>query len=395
MLSTSDIARLRAETPGISAGIHMNHSGASLLPATALAAIHSHLRLESELGPMEAGLRAEPLRASVRAHAAQLLNADIDEIALMGSGSSAFGNFFTALPPLRQGDRILVGRQEWGGNLATYQRAAHRHGARIEVIPVRADGSVDADALAARIDEKVRLISLTWLPANGGLINDAVAVGRVARAAGIPYFIDAGQALGQLPVDVRALQCDVLKGAGRKYLRGPRGTALLYIRRDFLKQLEPAWVDVATASWQGDAYQLREDARRFETSESPVALQLGLGASIELALSLGLENIAAKVAQQAQFLRTELAQIPGLTLHDLGGVQQSGLVSFNLHGHSPYALKDALAARKIYIGANGVPYTPLDMQARGLDSIARASVSYLTTEQDIVQLCKALREFAV
>jgi cysteine desulfurase / selenocysteine lyase len=117
------------------------------------------------------------------------------------------------------------------------------------------------------LDPRVKLVSLTWLPANGGLINDAVAIGRVTHAAGIPYFVDAGQALGQMPVDVRLLQCDMLKGAGRKFLRGPRGTAIMYVRRGFIDQMAPAFLDVLSAPWSGEAFEQRRDARLFETSE--------------------------------------------------------------------------------------------------------------------------------
>lgn len=391
MIDAHMLDRLRTGTPGLSAGVHLNHAGASLMPAEALAAIHQHLAFESRVGPMEAALLVAPQRDSVRRDAASLLNADQDEIALMGSASSAFGACFASMPMLQKGDRILVGRQEWGGNLASYYRAAQRAGARVELIPSRQDGGVDPAALAACLDHRVRLISLTWLPANGGLINDAAAIGAVAKAARIPYLIDAGQALGQLPIDVRALQCDVLIGACRKHLRGPRGTALLYIRRAYLAQLEPVWVDVSSAPFNDGRFAMRADARRFETSEAPVALQLGLGASIALALTLGPLNIAAQVAQTARALRERIAELRGITLRDLGQpANQSALVSFSVAGHAADSVKSALAKSNIYVSANGVPFTPLDMQARGLDSVVRASVSYLNTTEDVDKLVAAL-----
>jgi cysteine desulfurase/selenocysteine lyase len=392
MIPALELTRLRAQTPGLSDAVHLNHAGASLMPQAALDTIRDHLDLESRVGPMEAAAMVTDRLERIRRDAARLINAQSDEIAFMTSGSSAFGHFFTAMSPLKPGDRILVGRQEWGGNLVNYQRAAQRAGATVEVIPTHADGSVDAVRLSARLDRHVRLISLTWLPANGGLINDAEAIGRVAKAAGIPYFIDAGQALGQVPIDVDKLQCDVLKSAGRKHLRGPRGTALLYVRRAFLDHLEPAWVDVLSAPLMNGDGVLRSDARRFETSEAAVALLLGLGESIVLALALGSHNIAVEIALRAQALRERLRCIPGTVLHDLGGPGQSGLVSFNMRGHSPFALKTALAQRNIHVGANGVPYTPLDMQARGLDGVVRASVSYLNTDEDIERLAVALEQ---
>ncbi|MFZ6745604.1 aminotransferase class V-fold PLP-dependent enzyme [Undibacterium sp. JH2W] len=390
MISPQKLAQLRAQTPGLDKGLHLNHAGASLLPQAALQAIHAHLDLEAQVGPMEAALLVADKLQALREDAARLINASSDEIALMTSGSSGFGSAFAAMPKLRSGERILVGRQEWGGNLANYQRAAQAAGATVEIMPCHADGSVNASALAQMMDSRVRLVSLTWLPANGGLINDAAAVGKITAAAGVPYLIDAAQALGQVPIDVQAMQCDVLKSAGRKHLRGPRGTALLYVRKSFLNKLEPAWVDVSSAPIAEDQAQLRHDARRFETSEAAVALQLGLAESVKLALDMGVADLGNVSATLAAACRTRLASIPAISLHDLGEGAQSGIVSFNLRGHDAMALKNKLTQQRIYIGANGVSYTPLDMQARGLHSIARASFSYLNTLDEVEQLARAL-----
>jgi cysteine desulfurase / selenocysteine lyase len=380
MISAAQVAAGRAATPGWGEALLLNHAGASVMSAAALAALQRHLALESRVGPMDAADAVAPQLQQLRVDAARLLNAGSDEVSIMGSGSAAFGavwSAFTHTAPLRPGDRILVGRQEWGGNLATYQRA----GASVEVLPCRADGSVDVEASAALIDGRVRLISLTWLPANGGLINDAAGLGRVARAAGVPYLIDAGQALGQLPVDVQALGCDVLKGAGRKHLRGPRGTALLYVRKGFLERLEPAWVDVLGP---------RDEACRFETAEQPVALRLALQVALAEALDLGVAAIAARVQALAALLRERLGGLPHVRVHDLGNGPRSGLVSFTVEGEAAPVTRARLASQGIHVGANGVPYTPLDMQARGLEGVVRASFSWLNNEADVEQLASTV-----
>lgn len=386
MTQTLDIEQLRAQTPGCAISTHFNHSGSSLPSNTVLAAVTEHLQRESLYGPMEAAANAAGLIDEARADAAGLIGAAPAEIAFSSSGSAAWGLAFAALPPLVAGDRILVGRQEWGGNLSTMQAAAKRAGARIETIPVNEDGSVDANALAAMIDDRVRLVALTWLPANGGLINDAAAIGKVTRAAGIPYFIDAAQALGQLPVDVSAIGCDMLKGSGRKFLRGPRGAAILYLRKAFLETLEPAYLDVLSSTWGEEGPHMRADAQRFETSEKPIALLLGLGAALKQARSLGMDAIRQRIRELSGQLRDQLAAVPGVAIHDLG-TEKSGLVSFTVAGIAPQTIRSKLAEKRITIAANGIPYTPLDMTARGLNEIARASVSYLNTTDDIDRLC--------
>ena len=391
-MNIDDILRLRAATPGCAQVIHFNHAGASLPSHATLDAVIEQLQREALGGPMESADNRVQERA--RNAAAALLNAQPEDIAFASSGSAAWSQAFNALGPWQPGERILVGRHEWAGNLACMAEAV-KAGARLEVIPCDAHGAVDPHALAQMIDGQVRLIALTWLPANGGLINPAAQIGNVARRHGIPYFIDAGQALGQLPCDVQALQCDVLKGAGRKFLRGPRGTALMYIRPQFLQRLLPVQRDVLSAPWDGKRFTLRDDARRFETSEVSLALLAGLANALEEYNRLGAIPVRQRIEQLSSGLRQRLKAIPGLTLRDLGAAnQQSGLIAFTLEGWDSVALKQTLAGRRINIGANGVAYTPLDMQARGLTNIARVAVSYLNKQEEIDVLLENLTELA-
>ncbi|MEB3094930.1 MULTISPECIES: aminotransferase class V-fold PLP-dependent enzyme [Achromobacter] len=393
-LTASTIEALRAQTPGTQTTVHFNHAGASLPSAATLQAIQAHLQREATQGPMEAGVASRELTEKARALAARLLNADPAEVALTGGNSPGWGAAFAALEPWLPGDRLLVGRHEWGGNLAVMRLKAQRAGATLETIPSDDSGCVDAQALEAMLDERVRLIALTWLPANGGLINPAAAVGSVARRHGIPYFVDAAQAVGQLPVDVAQIGCDVLSGAGRKALRGPRGTGLLYVRRGFLDRLTPAFVDTHSAPLGADGEPvLRPDAARLESAEASLALRCGLANALREALDIGLPAIRARIDATAESLRTELAAIPGITVLDQGR-ERSGLVSFNVAGQDAVSVQRAMAAQGITIGSNGVPYTPLDMQARGLTQIARASVSYLTNDAEIDRLLQGLRALA-
>ena len=239
------------------------------------------------------------------------------------------------------------------------------------------------------LDDRVRLISLTWLPANGGLINPAAAVGALAQVAGVPFVLDAAQAVGQLPVDVRQLGCDVLTAPGRKWLRGPRGTGLMYVRRGFLAQLIPLVVDQFSAPFSGQDYKLRGDARRFETSEACFAARLGLRVAIRSVLALGMEAIEHGIIERAQTLRQGLAGLERVQLHDLGR-QQSGLVSFSIHGMPASEVRTRLMSSGVEVGVNGVAFTPLDMQVRGLTDIVRASPHLYTTDEEIERLLAAV-----
>ena len=379
-----DLARLRADTPGVAHRVHLNNAGAALMPQPVLDAMLGHLRREAEIGGYEAAAEAQDKVDGVYAAVARLIGADLDEIALVENATVAWQMAFYALAvDFRPGDRILTARAEYAANYMAFLQTARRTGAVIDVVPDDADGATDPDALAAMLDARVRLIALTWIPTNGGLVNPAAAIGRIARAHGIPYLLDACQAVGQMPVDVAELGCDFRSATGRKFLRGPRGTGFLYVRRDRLAGLEPAMVDHHGAVWTApDAYELRPDARRFESWENSYAAQLGLGAAADHALALGLDVIAARCRALAGRLRAGLAALPGVALHDLGR-DPAAIVSFTLAHADAAAVKARCAEAGINLSVSQPSSTLLDATARGLPPVVRASPHYYNSDEEI------------
>ena len=228
------------------------------------------------------------------------------------------------------------------------------------------------------------------MPTNGGLVNPAAAIGAIARNAGIPYLLDACQSVGQMPVDVEAIGCDMLSATGRKYLRGPRGTGFLYVRRGLLETLEPPLLDLHAARWTGaESFEIRPDARRFENFECNFAGKVGLAAAIDYALDWGLDGTYARIRGLADGLRTRLLAIPGVAVHDLGA-EKCGIVTFTLEDRQPDAVRDALRAQAINVSVSKRDSTLLDMQARGLPALVRASVHYFNTEDEVERFCGAL-----
>ncbi|WP_437678308.1 aminotransferase class V-fold PLP-dependent enzyme [Sorangium sp. So ce131] len=386
---TMDIAALRRDTPACASFVHFNNAGASLPPAVVVDTVVEHLRREAAVGGYEAEEEAHARLEAVYGAIARLIHADPDEIALVENATRGWDMAFYALR-FRPGDRILTARAEYASNYIAFLQVARRTGAEIVPVPSDESGALSLSELDRLLDERVKLIAVTHVPTNGGLVNPAEAIGRRARAAGVPFLLDACQSVGQLPVDVEAIGCDMLSATGRKYLRGPRGTGFLYVRRALLDRLEPPFLDLRAATWTApDQYTVRPDARRFENWESYVAGRLGLGAAVEYALKLGLPAIRDRVCALAERLRAGLAELPGVAVRDLGE-QRCGIVSFTKAGEHAAAVKARLGAQAIHVSVSTVGGTRLDFEARGLPDLVRASVHYYNDEAEIDRFLGAL-----
>jgi len=385
-----DVPRARRETPGCEYVTHLNNAGSSLPPRPVLDAMIGHLELESRVGGYEAHEKNEAAIDRFYGAAAELIGAGPGEIAFASSATRAWDMAFYGFP-FERGDRILTAVAEYISNYIAYIQVAERAG--VEVVPVPSDehGQVSVDALRRLVDERVKLIAITHVPTNGGLVNPAAEIGAVAREAGIPYLLDACQSVGQLPVDVEEFGCDVLSATGRKYLRGPRGTGFLYVRSSLLDRLEPPFLDMRAADWvEPDRYELRPDAIRFEEWEQAYAAKAGLATAIDYAVRWGLDSIWQRVAALGGSLRDRLGEIEGVTVRDLGAVR-CGIVTFTVDGVEATELKERLARKRINVSASPRSSTLLDSRARALPDLVRASVHYYNTDEELDQLVESVR----
>ncbi|MEX1008475.1 MAG: aminotransferase class V-fold PLP-dependent enzyme [Acidimicrobiia bacterium] len=389
--TTIDVERVRADTPGCRDVVHLNNAGASLPPRIVVDTVIEHLELEARIGGYAAGDAVAERSAAVYSSVAALVGADPDEIALIENATRAWDMVFYALAArFEPGDRILTSRSEYASNVIAFLQASRRTGALVEVVPDDEHGQLSVDALREMLDDRARLVAISWIPTQGGLVNPAAEVGAVTHDAGVPYLLDACQAAGQLPIDVDVLGCDFLSATGRKYLRGPRGTGLLYVRREWIERLEPPFLDVHAARWvRDDAIEIRDDARRFETWEHSVASELGLGAGVDYALALGVNAIAERVTMLGDVLRARLNTVPGLTLHDRG-LEQCGIVTFTVEHEDPFTLAARLRTDGINISVSTIDFARYDLGARNLDAVARASVHYYNTEEELDRFVAAL-----
>lgn len=387
---TIELDRIRADTPGIAETTHLLACGSALMPNPVIDAMIEHTRLEAQIGGYEAQARkAEDLDA-VYGAVSRLINAKPHEIALLENATVGWCHAFYALP-LKAGDRVLTCEAEYAANYVAFLQRQKRDGIVIEIVPSNALGELDLDALENMIDENVALIATTWIPTNGGLVNPAAGIGKIAAKHRIPYLLDACQAVGQMPVDVEEIGCDFLSATGRKFLRGPRGTGFLYVRDAWLEMLEPAMIDHFGAPWIAkDRYALRPDARRFETWENSYALRAGLGAALDYAMDIGMVPIQTRAWGLAAHTRRLLEDVDGADVKDLGS-EQCAIVSFTIDGLDPLESVAALRTKNIAIGASRPSSTRLDSEARDLPNVFRIAPHYYNTEEELAGCIAALQ----
>lgn len=389
-----DVERARHDTPGVARVAHLNNAGAALPPSVVTDAVVAHLRLEAGIGGYEAADAARDRVEAVYPALARLIGCEPDEIAVVENATRAWDMAFYSLA-FKPGDRILTARAEYASNVIAFLQVARRTGAVVEVVDNDEHGQFSVADLGKRLQSgagEVKLIAMTHVPTQGGLVNPAEEVGAVARQAGALFLLDACQSVGQFPVDVGQIGCDMLAATGRKYLRGPRGTGFLYVRRPVLDRLEPPFLDLHAATWTSSgSYEIRGDARRFENWETSYAGKIGLGAAAEYALSWGVDAIGTRVTMLAESLRERLRDIDGVTVHDQG-LRRCGIVTFTVDGVPAQEVQQHLAGKGVNTSVSLVDYARFDLEHRGLPDLVRASVHYYNTDAELDRLADALPE---
>jgi cysteine desulfurase/selenocysteine lyase len=387
-----DVERARRDTPGVTRVVHLNNAGAALPPSQVTDAVIAHLRREAQIGGYEAAeAAAEQVQATYTA-IARLIGCEVDEIAVVENATRAWDMAFYAMS-FKPGDRILTAHAEYASNVIAFLQVAGRTGAVVEVVDDDGHGQLSVADLRRRLDNtdgQVKLIAITHVPTQGGLVNPAEEVGAVARQAGVPFLLDACQSVGQLPVDVQRIGADLLSATGRKFLRGPRGTGFLYVRRSILDDLEPPFLDLHAATWTApQRYEIRPDARRFESWETNYAAKIGLGVAVDYALSWGLDAIEARVTALAAGLRERLRIIDGVHVHDQGQ-RRCGIVTFTVDGVPAQDVQRSLAESGVNTSVSDAGSARLDLPRRGLHELVRASVHYYNTDDELDRLVTAL-----
>src|SRR5690349_14588181 len=381
--SLAQLDRWRRDTPGCRERIHLNNAGAALMPQPVLDALMRHLQREAAIGGYEAADEAEARLDETYELLGRIIGAAAKNIAIVENATVAFNQAVSAFD-FRPGDRIVTTRTDYPSNQLVYLSLARRAGVETVRAADRPEGGVDPESVRLFASHpRTRLVALSWVPTSSGLVQDARAVGEVCAELGVPYLIDACQAVGQLSVDVNELKCDFLGGTARKFLRGPRGIGFLYVSDRMLERgAFPLLVDMRGADWTDpDAFRLADGARRFENWEYAYALVVGLAEAARYSLEVGPEG-AARATQLAGQLRERLGGVPGVRVLDRGR-ERCAIVTVDVKGKDAEHVVLELRKRGINTSSADRQSGVLDMDEKRARTALRFSPHYYNTEGEL------------
>ena len=392
-MTPETIARLRDETPGCRSVIHLNNAGAGLMPRAVLDTVQAHLSLEAEVGGYEAEDRVGSELAGCYEALGRLVGTSARNIAVVENATVAYAQALSSLP-FAAGDAIVTTTNDYISNQIMFLSLAKRLGVRILRAEDDEHGCVDPESVAELVRrERPRLVAVTHMPTNSGLIQPVEEVGRVCRDTDAWYLVDACQTVGQLPLDLDRVGCDFLSATARKFLRGPRGVGFLAVSNAVLEQqLTPLFPDMRGARWtEPDRFVVEPTARRFENWEFAHGLTRGMGQAAELALELGLEPIAARVRALAAKLRDSLDNA-GLRVLDQGR-DKGGIVTVQIpFADGGEALHQALLGRRINSSLTRREFAQLDFARKQVDWALRLSPHYYNTDAELQEAVEAIEE---
>jgi selenocysteine lyase/cysteine desulfurase len=384
----------QARTPGSSSRHHLNAAGAALQTTDTVEAVVRHLRLEEAVGGYEAATRKAESAAAVYDTAAIIVGAQPEEIALFDSATTAMRQVIETLR-LRRGRRIVASRSTYVSQALHLMTIAREQQLELVIVPNDESGTIDLTELDAALDGTTEsVVFAAHLSTSCGAVEPVVEIGRIAAAHGALFVLDATQSVGQIPVDVREVGCDVLVTTGRKFLRAPRGTAFAYVSESLSARLVPNAPDVRGSSWTSEQdWSVVPSARMLETWEHSIAGRLGLAAALEQAVVRGIPETHSYVSQLAETARERLGSIRGVRLADPPG-SRSGIVTFQIEGTIEQVACEEMRKSGVYAIAVPAGHAQWDLGARGITSVIRASVHVYNDLADIDALTDEVEKLA-
>ena len=330
---------------------------------------------------------------AVRQKVAGLINAPSPDEVIFTSGATMSLNLIAHCwggANLQEGDEILISIAEHHANIIPWQMIAQRTGAKIIACPMGEDGDFDKSALAERISEKTKIISLPHVSNVLGTVFPVKDIAKMAHDAGAIFIVDGCQGVVHMPVDVQDIDCDFYVFSGHK-LYGPSGIGVCWGKADILADMPPFLgggdmiddVEITHATYAAPP-------ARFEAGTPPIAECIGLGAAIDYVQKIGMAEIHRHEQELIRYGMQRLAEVEGLRFIGTAA-GKSGVISFTLDDVHPHDISTLIDHEGVAIRAGHHCAQPL-MKSLGLSSTARASVGLYNTPADFDVLVDALHK---
>lgn len=387
-----DTLQIRTDTPACQDKIFMNSAGAALQPTCVTDAVKKYIDEEIEIG----GYKLEDIREKeinkFYVEAAKLINAQAKNIAFAGSATDAYIKALSTIPFV-EGDVLVTSNDDYASNHIQFLSLRKRHKIQIEKIDNLPNGDLDIEHFEQLISRrKPRLVAISHIPTNSGMIQDVKTVGRICRDHDILYLVDACQSVGQIVVDVDEIKCDFLSATGRKFLRGPRGTGFLYVSDRILAQdVHPLHIDGKGGTWISEnTFEYDQSALRFETWEKPLPLMVGCTEALRYCNQIGIHEIEKYNQELSNYFREKLTKIDGLQIYDQGS-KKCNIITIRLAGYSLDEMKAILDKHCVYFSVSTLEWGVLDYNKKGVDGTIRLSPHYYNTKEEVDRICEILK----
>ncbi|WP_278381310.1 aminotransferase class V-fold PLP-dependent enzyme [Chryseobacterium arthrosphaerae] len=378
-----DLNTIRQDTIGCSDKIFLNSAGSSLMPKIVVETITNYLYHEQKIGGyMAAGRNAESI-GQFYEEAAKLINTRPSNIAFVNSSTDGYAKALSSIP-FEKGDCIITTNDDYISNQIAFISLQKRFQIKIIRAANLPDHELDLEDFERLIRKhQPKLIAVTHIPTNSGLVQNVEAVGKLCRQYDILYLVDACQSVGQRVVDVEKINCDFLTATGRKFMRGPRGTGFLYVSDRVLHaDMAPLFLDSNGAQWtEFDHYLLNGTARRFELFERSNALLMGFKEALRYANTIGMAAIENYNRELSRKLRTNL-QNSGYRILDQGN-QLSSIVTFCQKDNKIDKIQKVLNENSVFFTVSNKTNALIDFTFKNVDHAIRLSPHYFNTAEEI------------
>ena len=386
-----DIRKIRKDIVDCDEKIFVNSAGSSLMPHSVVKIIKNYIEEEEKLG----GYKVEELRqdeiSDLYFQAARLIGAKASNIAFAHDATDAYIKALASIP-FKEGDVLITSENDYASNQIQFVSLSKRLGIRILRMKTLENGDLDISDFQDLVKKYTpKLVAVTHVPTNSGLVQDVVTIGKICKEKDILFLVDACQSLGQLEVKVEKINCDFLTTTGRKFLRGPRGTGFLYVSDKVLeKGLYPLFIDGCGATWtHTDHFEVHPRAKRFETWEAPYAMVVGFREALRYANEIGIDNISIYNRKLMAYFREKLSALPGVQLFDKGS-EKCNILTFRKQNRTLEQTQKGFEDNQVLYNISKRQWGVIDFDRKGVDWVVRLSPHYFNTPEEMDRLVEII-----